>query len=115
MFGKAVGYLLNQKAYLYNYLLDERLEASNNGAERSVKPFVIARKNFLFTNTPKGAEDSAVIFSLRIIGFVSGEKFRTLLIRKGLLLLQTFNHALMLLSFFTIIDANQKDYASILQ
>ena len=57
-------YLKNQKAYLLNYLLDGRLEISNNRAERSIKPFVIDRKNFLFANTPGGAQGSAVIFSL---------------------------------------------------
>lgn len=62
--GEAVGYLLNQRKYLYNYLLDGRLESSNNRAERSVKPFVIARKNFLFANTAGGAEGSSIIFSL---------------------------------------------------
>jgi transposase len=40
------------------------LEMSNNRAERSIKPFVIDRKNFLFANTPKGAQGSAVMFSL---------------------------------------------------
>ena len=62
--GEAVTYLLNQRKYLYNYLLDGRLEASNNRAERSVKPFVISRKNFLFANTAGGAEGSSIIFSL---------------------------------------------------
>ena len=57
-------HLKNQKAYLLNYLLDGRLEISNNRAERSIKPFVIDRKNFLFANTPGGAQGSAVIFSL---------------------------------------------------
>ena len=33
-------------------------------AERSIKPFVIDRKNFLFANTPRGAVGSAVMFSL---------------------------------------------------
>ena len=37
-------YLKNQKTYL----LDGRLENSNNRAERSIKLFVIDRKNFLF-------------------------------------------------------------------
>ena len=36
----------------------------NNRAERSIKPFVMSRKNFLFANTPLGAQSSAVIFSL---------------------------------------------------
>ena len=49
---------------MLNYLKDGRLELSNNRAERSIKPFVIDRKNFLFANTPSGAKSSAVIFSL---------------------------------------------------
>lgn len=63
-FGIAADYALNQQKYLMNYLKDGRLEISNNLAERSVKPFVISRKNFLFANTPKGARASAAIFSL---------------------------------------------------
>ena len=62
--GKAFTYLKEQWPYLTNYLKDGRLEISNNRAERSIKPFVIDRKNFLFANTPKGATSSAVIFSL---------------------------------------------------
>ena len=44
--------------------LDGRLEISNNRAERSIKPFVMGRKNFLFANVPRGAETSAIIYSL---------------------------------------------------
>ena len=62
--GKAFHYLKEQWPYLTNYLKDGRLELSNNRAERSIKPFVIDRKNFLFANTPKGATGSAVIFSM---------------------------------------------------
>lgn len=62
--GKALAYLMDQWPYLCNYLKDGRLELSNNRAERSIKPFVIDRKNFLFANTPSGAKSSAVIFSL---------------------------------------------------
>lgn len=62
--GKALTYLQNQWEYLSNYLLDGRIELSNNRAERSIKPFVMSRKNFLFANTPAGAQSSAVIFSL---------------------------------------------------
>lgn len=63
-FGSAAGYVLGQKKYLENYLLDGRLEISNNRAERSIKPFVIGRKNFLFANTARGAQASAVMYSL---------------------------------------------------
>ena len=52
--GIALTYLNNQLPVIQNYLLDGRLECSNNLAERSIKPFVIDRKNFLFANTPKG-------------------------------------------------------------
>ena len=62
--GKAFHYLKEQWPYLTNYLKDGRLEISNNRAERSIKPFVIDRKNFLFANTPKGAAGSAIMFSL---------------------------------------------------
>ena len=62
--GKALNYLKEQWPYLTNYLKDGRLELSNNRAERSIKPFVIDRKNFLFANTPKGAKGSAIMFSL---------------------------------------------------
>lgn len=45
-------------------LEDGKLELTHNLAERAVKPFVIARKNFLFADTPKGAEASAGCFSI---------------------------------------------------
>ena len=63
-FGNAAGYVLGQRQYLENYLLDGKLEISNNRAERSIKPFVIGRKNFLFANTARGAQASAVMYSL---------------------------------------------------
>ena len=62
--GKALQYLREQWPYLVRYLEDGRLELSNNRAERSIKPFVIGRKNWLFSNTPAGAQSSAVIYSL---------------------------------------------------
>ena len=62
--GRALHYLLEQWPYLVRYLEDGRLEVSNNRAERSIKPFVMGRKNWLFANTPAGAQSSAVIYSL---------------------------------------------------
>ena len=62
--GKALYYLLEQWPYLIRYLEDGRLELSNNRAERSIKPFVMGRKNWLFANTPAGAQSSAVVYSL---------------------------------------------------
>lgn len=62
--GGAVKYLREQESYLKRYLEDGRLEIDNNRAERSIKPFVMGRKNFLFANTPCGAESGAVVYSL---------------------------------------------------
>ena len=56
--------MASQQRYLKNVLLDGRLELSNNRMERTIKPFVICRKNFLFANTPIGANCAATIFSL---------------------------------------------------
>ena len=74
--GKAVYYAKSQRKYLERFLLDGRLEISNNRAERSIKPFVIGRKNWLFANTPRGAKASAVIYSL--IETARGERPETL-------------------------------------
>ena len=63
-FGRARHYAMTQKFYLYNLFRDGRLELTNNRAERSIKPFVMSRKNFLFANTPNGAKASAILFSL---------------------------------------------------
>jgi len=62
--GVAIGYALNQWKYLIRYLLDGRIECSNNRAERSIKPFVINRKNFLFATSVAGARAAAILHSL---------------------------------------------------
>jgi len=62
--GMAVSYMFSQQKYLRGVLLDGRLELSNNRIERTIKPFVISRKNFLFANAPRGADCAAIIFSL---------------------------------------------------
>ena len=62
--GTAIGYLKNNEKYLRSYMEDGRLEIDNNRAERSIKPFVMGRKNFLFANTESGAQGSAVIYSI---------------------------------------------------
>lgn len=64
LIGTALQYALNQRKYLLSFLKDGRIELSNNRAERSIKPFVIGRKNWLFCNTPNGAKSSAIIYSI---------------------------------------------------
>jgi transposase len=62
--GRAVKYCINQWPKLIAILQDGRLEIDNNRAERAIRPFVTGRKNWLFANTPKGANSSAIIYSI---------------------------------------------------
>lgn len=62
--GKAIKYCLNQWPKLEAFMLDGRLEISNNRAERAIKPFIIGRKNFLFSKSPKGATASSIVYSI---------------------------------------------------
>ena len=62
--GKALVYAQNYKSTTYNVFLDGRLEIDNNESERKIKDIVIGRKNWLFSNTPKGARSSAIIYSI---------------------------------------------------
>lgn len=54
--GTAVTYAQNQKDKLLLFLEHYEVEVTNNLAEHTVKPFVIDRKNFLFSATDKGAD-----------------------------------------------------------
>ena len=62
--GKALEYAQKTVPTMKNILEDGSLEIDNNAAERSIKPFVIGRKNWLFANTAKGARASATIYSI---------------------------------------------------
>lgn len=62
--GKAIQYCRNQWHKLEAFMLDGRLEIDNNRSERTIKQFVIGRKNWLFSNTQKGATSSATIYSI---------------------------------------------------
>ena len=62
--GGAINYTLKFWNGLTRYLEDGRLEIDNNLTERSIKPFVIGRKNWLFFDSTKGASSGAIIYSL---------------------------------------------------
>lgn len=64
LLSKAVKYYNNNKKELYTYLDYGYLDISNNLAERVVKPFVIARKSFLFCKTADGATTTGKLFSI---------------------------------------------------
>ena len=62
--GKAIVYTLNEWNKLIRYLDAHFLRPDNNAVEQAVRPFVIGRKNWLFSYTPRGAESSAIMYSL---------------------------------------------------
>jgi len=62
--GKAISYTLNEWDKLIRYLDLACMTPDNNEIERAIRPFVVGRKNWLFSNTPRGARASAAIYSL---------------------------------------------------
>ena len=62
--GEAINYSINQWDKLSAYLYDGHVAIDNNRAERAIKPFVIGRKNYLFSKSPKGATASALCYSI---------------------------------------------------
>ena len=61
---RAVKYMNGLGDELYTFLSDGRVPMDNNLAERVVKPFVIDRKNFLFSKSGTGAEASATMMTV---------------------------------------------------
>ena len=61
---KALVYIRNRKPFLITYLEDGGCSFNNNTSERSCKAFVTGRKNWLFADTPKGADASALVYSI---------------------------------------------------
>jgi transposase len=64
LLGKAIKYTLNNWEKLIVYINDGILKPDNNAAENAIRPFVLGRKNWLFSGAPQGAEASAIFFSL---------------------------------------------------
>lgn len=62
--GKAIYYSLNQWRKLERYIDDGRLEIDNNLSERTIKPFVIGRKNWMFSTSVPGVKAAEVIYSI---------------------------------------------------
>lgn len=62
--GQALTYLDNQWPQLIRVLDDGRLEVDNNFCENAIRPFVLGRKAWLFSDTPAGANASARLYSL---------------------------------------------------
>jgi len=61
--GKAISYTLGQWSKIICFLDSHYLTPDNNAAERAVKPFVVGRKNWLFSGSPNGARASSLFYS----------------------------------------------------
>jgi transposase len=64
LLGKAVNYALGQWDRLVVYLDHAEMSPDNNLVENAIRPFVVGRKNWLFSGTPEGAQASADLYSL---------------------------------------------------
>ncbi len=64
LLGKAFNYSLKFWDGLNRFLEDGRLEVDNNLTEQQIKPFVIARKNFMFCDSVDGAKALCLHYSL---------------------------------------------------
>jgi len=62
--GQAIAYMDKQWLRLRKYVERGDLPIDNNPAENAIRPFVVGRKAWLFSDTPAGAHASAVIYSL---------------------------------------------------
>lgn len=70
--GEAILYTLNQKKYLRRYLEDGHLSIDNNDCERNIKNFAVGRRNWLFAKSIKGADASAIVYSITETAILHG-------------------------------------------
>jgi len=62
--GEALAYMYKNWEKLTVYIKDGRLNIDNNPVENAIRPFAIGRKNWLFSDSQKGAKASAILYSL---------------------------------------------------
>ena len=72
LLGEALGYALTQWPTLVTYLEDGRLEIDKNATERDIRPFVMGRRAWLCCATPKGAQASALLYSVVLCAKANG-------------------------------------------
>lgn len=61
---KGIQYCINQEEYLKLFLTDGEIPIDDSASERALRNFTIGRKNWMTINTIRGAEASAVIYSI---------------------------------------------------
>ncbi len=81
---KAISYARAEKKYLYCFLENGNVPVDNNRAENAIRPFVVGRKNWLFSTSVKGAVSSAMFYSVVATACANGlspEQYLTELFR----------------------------------
>ena len=59
-----LAYSLNQEKQLRMFLCDGEIPIDNSASERAIRPFTVGRKNWMMLNTPRGAQSSAILYSI---------------------------------------------------
>ena len=107
---KALSYTQKLLPNMKAFFTDGSLEIDNNAAERAVKLFVIGRKNWLFSNTPKGARSSAILYSIVETAKANGLAVEKYLIYLFDVLSKTENRDLEFLEEYMPWSADLPDY-----
>ena len=61
---KGLNYSINQEEYLKVFLTDGEVPIDDSASERALRNFTIGRKNWVTINTIRGAQASAIIYSI---------------------------------------------------
>ena len=62
--GEGIAYALNEWSKLVVFLKNPNVPLDNNPVENTIRPFVIGRKNWLFSGSPCGADASSTLYTL---------------------------------------------------
>lgn len=61
---QGLNYIINQEVYLKAFLKDGDIPIDNSASERAIRTFCLGKKNWMFHNTAKGANASALVYSI---------------------------------------------------
>ena len=61
---KGLQYCINQEPFLRVFLSNGNVPMDNNRAEQAIRPFTLGRKNWVNTDSVRGARASAILYSL---------------------------------------------------
>ena len=62
--GQGLNFIINQEKYSKVFLKDGDVPIDNSASERAIRTFCVGKKNWMFHNTARGAEASALVYSI---------------------------------------------------